>query len=182
MSLLTLDIGNTRTKAGLFRQGSLADRQVWAGLSPDQVLTYGRSQGVEAAMICSVAEPDGQLLERMRAAWPTWELTHETPLPFVNAYRTPQTLGKDRLAAAAGAQALWPGEACVVVDCGTCIKYEWVEADGTYRGGNIAPGLHMRIRAMHEFTARLPQVPMEMPDSPVGHSTETALQNGALRG
>ena len=84
--------------------------------------------------------------------------------------------------AVAGAQALFPGENCLVIDCGTCIKYEMLTSEGIYTGGNIAPGATMRIKAMHHFTARLPEAPMEMPDDFIGHSTETALQNGALRG
>lgn len=182
MTSLTLDIGNTRTKLGLFREKKLLERLVWTDWTVADVLDYGNRAGVERVMLCSVAEPDADLAEQLRARWPTWELTHETPLPFVNAYQTPHTLGKDRLAAVAGAQALWPGEHCMVVDCGTCIKYELLSADGIYHGGNIAPGLQMRIRAMHEFTARLPEVSVEMPLDPVGRSTETALQNGALRG
>ncbi len=182
MTTLTLDIGNTRTKLGLFQGKNLLERLVWTDWTVRQVLDYGNRAGVERVMFCSVAEPDADLIAQLTLRWPTWELTHETPLPFVNAYQTPHTLGKDRLAAVAGAQALWPGEHCMVVDCGTCIKYELLTADGTYHGGNIAPGLKMRIRAMHEFTARLPEVPPMMPADVVGHSTETALQNGALRG
>lgn len=179
---LVLDIGNTRTKLGLFQGKTLLERLVWTDWTVEQLLDYGNHSGVKRVMFCSVAEPDVDLAAQLTARWPTWELTHETPLPFVNAYQTPHTLGKDRLAAVAGAQALWPGEHCLVVDCGTCIKYELLTADGTYHGGNIAPGLKMRIRAMHEFTARLPEVPTMMPADFVGHSTETALQNGALRG
>lgn len=179
---LTLDIGNTRTKVGLFQGKNLLERLVWTDWTVADALDYGNRMGVERVMFCSVAEPDPDLAAQLAARWPTWELTHETPLPFVNAYQTPHTLGKDRLAAVAGAQALWPGEHCMVVDCGTCIKYELLTADGIYHGGNIAPGLRMRIRAMHEFTARLPEVPVEMPADWMGHSTETALQNGAIRG
>jgi type III pantothenate kinase len=116
------------------------------------------------------------------ADFQTMELTNTTALPFENRYTTPHTLGKDRLAAVAGAHALFPGENCLVIDCGTCIKYDLLAADGIYHGGNIAPGAHMRIQAMHHFTARLPEVVMEMPEQVVGNSTETALQNGALRG
>jgi type III pantothenate kinase len=86
------------------------------------------------------------------------------------------------MAAVAGAQALFPGRNCLVIDCGTCIKYDLLTGGDTYAGGNIAPGAAMRIRAMATFTARLPEVPFEMPETVVGFSTKTALQNGALRG
>ena len=80
-------------------------------------------------------------------------------------------------AAIAGAQALLPGQNCLVVDCGTCIKYDLLTAAGVYLGGNIAPGAKMRAEAMHHFTARLPEVDLNMPADFIGHSTETALQN-----
>lgn len=114
--------------------------------------------------------------------WFALELTPDTPLPFRNAYQTPQTLGKDRLAAIAGAHALYPGQNALAIDAGTCIKYDLIDAAGVYHGGNIAPGLHMRLRAMHEQTARLPLVDLKMPELFFGTSTQTALQNGALRG
>lgn len=113
---------------------------------------------------------------------PVEELTHTTPLPFVNGYSTPETLGKDRLAGVGGAHALYPGQACLVIDVGTCIKYDYIDANGVYHGGNIAPGIQMRIDAMHHFTSKLPTVPKEWPQTKLGISTVTALQHGALTG
>lgn len=146
-------------------------------------MRYGKEAGAERVIFSSVGVPDPDTLRLLTENFvEAMELTQELPLPFTNAYRTPETLGKDRLAAVAGAQALFPGENCMVVDCGTCIKYELLLGKGVYLGGNIAPGAAMRLRAMHTFTARLPEAPVQMPDELVGHSTETALQNGALRG
>lgn len=180
---LVLDIGNTRTKSGLFDGNRLAEQAIWQDWTLEELLQYGRHAGVDRVITASVAVPDPATQRRLAEHFPVvLELTHETPLPFRNAYRTPETLGKDRLAAVAGAQALFPDTHCLVVDCGTCIKYDLLKAGHTYLGGNIAPGAAMRIKAMHTFTARLPEVPMCMPDDIVGSSTETALQNGALRG
>lgn len=180
---LVLDIGNTRAKTGLFDGNRLAEQADWTDWSLDDLVQYGKAAGAERVLMASVALPDPETLHRLEAAFPVaLELTHETPLPFQNTYRTPETLGRDRVAAVAGAQALFPGQHCLVVDAGTCIKYDLLDGDGVYLGGNIAPGAQMRIRAMHTFTARLPEVPFQIPDAPVGYSTETALQNGALRG
>jgi len=180
---LSLDIGNTRTKIGLFQENILVEQAIWTDWTLDELMGYGTDTGVDAVIFSSVSEHDpAQLQNLSRHFVQAYELTHQTPLPFRNAYGTQETLGKDRLAAVAGANALFPGQHCLVVDCGTCIKYDLMLADGVYPGGNIAPGLHMRIRAMHEYTARLPMVPLNMPTDPVGFSTQTALQNGALRG
>ncbi|MEQ1747308.1 MAG: type III pantothenate kinase [Saprospiraceae bacterium] len=180
---LALDIGNTRTKSGIFEGNRLVEQAVWPDWTLDELLGYGTEAGANRVVFSSVAVHDPEMLRRMTEAFTVaMELTNEIPLPFRNAYRTPETLGKDRLAAVAGAQALFPGRNCMVVDCGTCIKYELLLGEGVYLGGNIAPGATMRLRAMHTFTARLPEAPMAMPDDAVGNSTETALQNGALRG
>jgi type III pantothenate kinase len=177
-----MDIGNTRTKLGIFHGKNLIEQQVWKDWSLKELLDLCDAQAVSKIMVSSVASTEMQWLEQISVRYDVVELTHETALPFKNAYKTPHTLGKDRLAAIAGAHALYGGSDCLVVDCGTCIKYDLLEADGTYRGGNIAPGADMRQKAMHHFTARLPQVPMAMPENPVGDSTETALQNGAFLG
>lgn len=179
---LCLDIGNTRTKAGLFEAGQLVGQAIWEGAALERLTAFTAGKSVKRAIFSSVAQPETALLHWLNAQFDLLELTHHMPLPFHLAYRTPATLGKDRLAAVAGAQALYPGRDCIVVDAGTCIKYEKLTAAGSYVGGNIAPGLAMRLRAMHDYTARLPEVSMEMPENPVGESTETALQNGGLRG
>ncbi len=179
---LALDIGNTRTKIGLFKDNILVEQMVWMDWTGAELLAYGEQTGVERIIMSSVAEGEETLHDMLSEHFELLELTHTTPLPFQNHYRTPKTLGKDRLAAVAGAHALYPANDCLVIDCGTCIKYEWLTADGIYHGGNIAPGASMRIRAMHHFTARLPEVALEMPVETIGQSTQTALQNGALRG
>lgn len=180
---IALDIGNTRVKAGLFDGNRLVEQANWTEWTLEELISYGNQAGADCVILSSVAAYDPATYRRLAETFAAAvELTHETPLPFRNTYRTPETLGKDRLAAVAGAQALFPGENCLVVDCGTCIKYDLLTADGVYRGGNIAPGAVMRIQAMHVFTARLPEVPMQMPEDFCGISTETALQNGALRG
>ncbi len=179
---LTLDIGNTRTKIGLFRGNALVEQAIWTDWTLAELSAFGNQAGVERFIVSSVAEPDEYLREALAEHFTLLELTHLTPLPFDNQYKTPKTLGKDRLAAVAGAHFLFPKKNCLVVDCGTCIKYDLLAENGVYHGGNIAPGAQMRISAMHHFTARLPEVGMKMPDDFTGHSTETALQNGALRG
>lgn len=179
---LVLDIGNTRTKLGLFRENLLVEQAIWQDWTLEELESYGKQTGVENIIISSVAEPDSRMLESLRLNFEAMELNHQTPLPFLNTYQTPLTLGKDRLAGVAGVMARFEGENCLVVDCGTCIKYDLITSEGIYKGGNIAPGASMRLKAMHHFTARLPEAPMAMPEDWVGTSTETALQNGALKG
>jgi type III pantothenate kinase len=179
---LALDIGNTRSKIGRFDQNHLVERKVITDWSTADLISYCNQVGVQRVIFSSVSGPDEILSQTLAQHFEILELTHETPLPFENLYATPETLGKDRLAAVAGAQALLPHQNCLVIDCGTCIKYDLMTDVAKYLGGNIAPGAEMRTKAMHAFTARLPEVDMEMPADFIGTSTLTALQNGAFRG
>jgi type III pantothenate kinase len=104
------------------------------------------------------------------------------PLPVKNGYATPQTLGVDRIAAACGANALFPENNCLVIDAGTCVTYEFVDATGVYRGGAISPGLKMRFQALSVLTARLPLVePVHTPEL-TGASTASCIQSGVVIG
>lgn len=180
---LAIDIGNTRTKLGLFDQDELVHFEIWERWTKDQLASWSTNFFIENVILSTVRgeAPEGVEYD-LQERYPYLRLETDTPLPFRNAYRTPQTLGKDRLAAVAGAFHLYPGRHCLVIDAGTCITYDVLDAGGTYRGGNIAPGLRMRLQAMHAFTARLPLVEPE--DTPywLGDSTETALRNGAQWG
>lgn len=179
---LVIDIGNSRIKMGLFQGESLLEHQMVTDWSWEALQQYSNQASVRRVMLSSVAEENIGYRKNWKQNFDYQELTHLTPLPFINQYATPETLGKDRLAAVAGAHALFPRQNCGVIDAGTCLKYDWINAEGEYSGGNIAPGLQMRAKAMHQFTAKLPEVTPLVPEHFIGTSTETALQNGAFLG
>jgi type III pantothenate kinase len=110
------------------------------------------------------------------------ELSHHTPIPIENKYQTPETLGKDRLAAVVGATFLKPDSDILVIDAGTAITYDFIDANKVYWGGNIAPGLNLRLRALHEFTQKLPLVEAKEESPILGTDTESAIISGALYG
>ena len=180
---LCIDIGNSRTKLALFEGDTLVLRQLWEEWSIEDLLQLLTNHKVQNVILCSVGRRlEPAELKRVESQCRLIQLEADTPLPIRNAYKTPQTLGKDRLAAVVGAFALFPGENCLVVDAGSCITYEFLSAAGVYLGGNIAPGLKMRLRAMHEFTARLPTVELNKLQEWIGDSTPNAMNNGALLG
>ncbi len=107
---------------------------------------------------------------------------HRRRGPVEVLYRTPETLGRDRLAGIVAAAWLYPRSAVLVIDAGTCITFDLLEETGKYLGGNIAPGLDMRYLAMHYFTQRLPTVTRSENATLLGDTTEHALQNGGVMG
>lgn len=109
---------------------------------------------------------------------------HNTPVPIVNRYDTPQTLGQDRLAAAVGAKSLCPNENLLIIDAGSAITYDFVSDKGEYMGGNIAPGLKMRLTMLQRMTKKLPLVEVEENELiPLfGKNTRDAIAAGVIRG
>ena len=164
---LAIDIGNTAVKWGAFEGRTLLESG--HGM-PTELLRHA-----SRSLMCASGEVPGELSEVPR-------LHAEMSLPIRLNYKTPATLGADRIAAACGAWALHPGEATLVIDCGTCITLECVAADGTYHGGAIMPGLGMKLQALHTFTAKLPLLDIEsVRKAPVlGRSTEECLLAGTL--
>ncbi len=183
MRNVTIDAGNTRTKIAVFADSEIIDRDSIPYLTIPYLkkLAYNHKR---AACILSVtgsvtADIEKYLGQKFKNYT---RLSHETPVPVNVLYKTPHTLGRDRLAAVVGAKALFPAENCLVIDAGTCITYDMVTAAGDYLGGNISPGIKMRMRAMHEFTERLPLIELGDCRHWLGDDTETALRNGGQVG
>jgi type III pantothenate kinase len=186
MRTLALDIGNTAVKAGCF-DGPLL-RKMAAGLTAAAVRGLIGEWLPEHVIVASVAADAALTAEELREMVPGEILTFNpatTAIPLRNAYATPHTLGADRLAAAVGAAGLRPGQHTLVIDAGTALKCDLVTADGAYHGGSIAPGLAMRLRALHTFTGRLPLLELPAADATiplVGDSTTGSLLSGVVNG
>lgn len=180
MRNLVVDFGNTATKVGIFNHQELLEEHVFTTLLETQV--FIKSITAQASIFSSVGRDVEKLWQETTHIKEQVVLTHLLPLPIENRYTTPETLGMDRIAAVCGAKVLFPKEACLVIDSGTCITYDFINQQGEYLGGAIAPGLNMRLRAMHEFTARLPLVEIKGDVALVGNSTKSCIQSGALNG
>lgn len=179
---LVLDIGNSRTKLGLFYRGRLARHAVVANGDLEAIRDLVGMDSVERVVIGSVAQEDADLLNMLDRFATVEMITGTSPSHLRNLYTTPETLGADRWANAVGASLLFPSRAVLAIALGTCAIYDLVGADNVYRGGIISPGFHMRARAMSEFTARLPQVePAEHPQR-LGLSTAECLSAGVHHG
>lgn len=178
---LVVDIGNTLVKFAVFEQGELV-RQHVAGEPREadlEALLQGRR--AERAIVASTRGAMPALVELIRRHVDRLlEFTPATPVPIGNAYRTPETLGRDRLAAAVGAATLYPGRNALIVDFGTAVTLDVVSAEGVFLGGCISPGLSMRFRALHEYTASLPLCEATDCQSLVGRTTGEAIRFGVM--
>ena len=179
---LTIDIGNTRTKAAVFNtEGQMVYAEILEGNELDTLNSIVSAHHIQHVISSSTSSRNWNPAD-LKVPGKNIELSHETSLPITIVYTTPNTLGRDRIAAACGAHALFPDKNCLIVDAGTCITMDMILKTGTYLGGNIAPGLTMRLRSMHEYTAKLPLAEIGWPSLTFGDSTFHALQNGACLG
>lgn len=182
-SRLCIDVGNTRSKVSILADtGEELLSYVCPWLEASIVTTFIKMYKVHSAAACQSGVLAESIAVAIRSLIPLIVLDHKTKVPITNLYRTPETLGRDRLAAAVGAYAIFPNQNCIIIDAGTCITYDVLNAKGEYLGGNIAPGINMRLKAMDKFTSRLPTVPPLFRPDFIGTTTEEAMQNGAVWG
>jgi type III pantothenate kinase len=174
----SIDIGNSRIKAGIFDRGNLITTEV---LDESAIVDFLKAKNVERIIISSVGGKKEIIQSLQDNFSKLLEFTAATPIPIKTSYTTPQTLGIDRLAAAVGALQHFSGP-LLVIDAGSCITVDLIDADNVFAGGSISPGLGMRLEAMHTFTESLPLLKLEAPPQGVPNSTREAMLAGAVIG
>lgn len=184
---LTIDNGNTSAKAAVWVDGTLDSQILHGDVTVADIERLAENYGgrFDCCAWCSVADNNPDLyLAVNRLSDMVIELDSSTPMPLdFSSYTTPHTLGADRIAALAGAHSLHPGTELLVADCGTAITYDVLSANGKFLGGNIAPGIALRLEALYRFTSRLPRLSPANDDVALwGTSTAGAMQAGAFYG
>lgn len=186
MRFLYVDIGNTALKWALFENEKLT--QKWT--TNKDILPLDLPK-IDALCIANVGLKDISFIINYFASQTIlvlqlneqgkWAYNNKVlPLPITIRYQTPHTLGADRLACAIAAHHLFPEDAVLAIDFGTCLKYEVIH-NHAYLGGAIAPGVLMRYQAMAQFTQKLPL--LAIPEQQVfclGENTQNALHAGVI--
>lgn len=181
---LVIDLGNTNAKLFLFLNGELVESKVEKVLEPQELAEYiAKNKKITKAIISSVVNHDKGLEEVISKLNFSMVLTDKTKLPIENAYQTPLTLGRDRLAAAVGAFDIFPNTPVLAIDAGTCIKYDFVNEKKQYLGGAISLGINTRLQALNHYTDKLPLVEKQsLPLNLIGNTTEASILSGAING
>lgn len=178
---LLLDIGNTRTKwAVADREGVLLDQgigEVDEALLDRLFARFALARGI----LTSTRGEQRATEELVRRRLPHLvRFTASTPVPIGIDYRTPETLGRDRVAAAVGAWTLYPDRPLLVADFGTALTIDFVSSDGVFHGGSISLGVSNRFRALNDYTATLPLCDMSEEERLFGQSTREAIEQGVM--
>jgi type III pantothenate kinase len=188
--ILLFDIGNTHTHLGLANDQRVAKQTdiptlAWFGGGGATLVKkfVGKNKIVGAALCSVVPRATPFVRKTVRATWKlaTLELNAKTIRGVGVDYPTPATIGADRLANAVAARQRF-GTPVVVVDFGTAVTFDVVDARGNYVGGIIAPGLAAMTDYLHEKTALLPKIKIRDIESAIGKSTEEAMLVGAVHG
>lgn len=182
---LVLDLGNTCGKIAVCQGSKVVETSVYEKVSSRELAYFQvRYPEIRGVIISSVVNDSRELIDFLGNQYDCCiELDPSTPLPIDNHYKTPESLGYDRIAAAVGAHTIFPGTNVLVIDAGTAITYDIVTSEGEFRGGNISQGIEMRFRALNKFTSRLPQLERtdQVPDL-LGETTKGAIQSGVING
>lgn len=179
---LTIDIGNSFAKLAIFDDGEIIHKERHHKLLVGNVDKLYKKYPFHKAILSSTRVLDKRVIAAIQKKYDMIVLDHHTSIPIQNLYRTPETLGRDRLAAVIGAFVNYPNQNCAVIDLGTCNTFDLIDNKGVYHGGNISPGVDMKLKAMNHFTSKLPLPHRQYNDDPMGKDTTSALQNGAFWG
>lgn len=182
--ILTIDIGNSRVKCSLFQaNGTLQHTTSFPHKYWELLLSYPFSfKGIKSAILSDVNGISHNWM--LNFSFPLIRLDHNTPIPIKNLYKTPETLGMDRVANIMGAQFLFPNTNVLVIDIGTCITFDMLHKDSIYHGGSISPGTLLRFKALNTFTGKLPLVNFVKQKEVmlVGKDTEESILSGVILG
>ncbi len=181
---LIIDIGNTRAKLAVFQHNKLVHKQI---ASHENLLSFVKKTVKEFPLIkhgilSSVDIFTYQEEKDLRKLVQLTILTHTLSIPFKNLYATPKTLGVDRIALITAAVIEYPSENVLVIDAGTCVTFDFLNAKNEYLGGAISLGLTSRYEALHRLTAKLPLLKPNDANYFIGNSTENSIHSGVING
>ena len=180
---LIIDVGNTRVKAAVFEKDTVVDVIVFDKrkiLSEIKKIT--KKYNIFNGIMSNVGSISDFKLKKIEKLLQITSVSSFTKVPFVNRYKTPKTLGVDRIALVAGAVCEFPNKNVLVIDAGTCITFDFVTSKKEYLGGAISPGIKMRFNSLNYYTANLPMLKKEKLNNFIGSSTNQCINSGVVNG
>jgi len=184
MKNLTIDIGNTLAKYAIFENESLVSKgsfgdNICKGIN----ILLEKNNGIENCIISAVGKINIEEIEKFSKKFKSFIIAdYKTKIPCINRYKTPETLGFDRIAACIGAFFLSEKKNCLVIDSGTALTFDIINSESEYLGGLISPGIEMRFKALNKFTNSLPLCSKRDIIPLYGQSTKESIVGGVTQG
>jgi type III pantothenate kinase len=181
---LVVDVGNTLIKLAIFDKKRLVYRKTGMKSDFDKNIESILEEFplVEQVILSVVGGFSEKSRLKLEKNYSVFNVTPHINIPFVNDYATPKTLGVDRIALVSAAKDQYDGKDVLIIDVGTCITYDFMNAKGQYKGGAISPGINMRYKALHDYTEKLPLLDANIPQNILGNSTQTSIHSGVMYG
>ncbi len=180
---LAIDVGNTRVKIAVFEKDKLVELFVFQKTKIlSEIKEILKKHEISTGIMSNVASISDSKLKKLKDLVHIQVISSFTEVPFKNLYKTPKTLGVDRIALVAGAVSQFSGHNILVIDAGTCITFDFVNSEGEYLGGAISPGLKMRFNSLNYFTANLPLLEIDELTDFIGKNTKESINSGVING
>jgi len=180
---LIIDVGNSRIKAAVFENDTLLEVFVFdSNELIDKVDLFINKYSIDKGIIYSVKNISKNELDQLNKKFSFLILDSSTKVPFKNLYKTPQTLGVDRIALVANAVEKFYKKNVLIIDAGTCITYDFVNDSQEYLGGAISLGIEMRYKALNNYTSKLPLLEKNIPENFIGKTTDENIHSGVNNG
>ena len=182
--LLTIDVGNSRIKAAVFEHNKQVDFFIFEANEALKNFEniFEKYPNLQKIILSSVGKLDEEVVNFIKSQFQTEIIDHKSKFPFTNLYATPETLGIDRMVLAAGATLMYPNQNRLIIDAGTCITYDFVNAENQYLGGAISPGIKIRYKSLNNYTSKLPLLTLSEDFEIIGNSTKSAIHSGVING
>ena len=182
MNTLCFDFGNTRLKAALFQNSKLIEIFIFEHDGAEIIGSVLKNFDIQKTILSSVIDHDPEIENLLSSKTKFHKLNHLSRLPFTTPVGKPETIGADRLALSAAAVYFFPKQHNLVIGMGSCITYNFINADHEFLGGGISPGMEMRMKSLNQFTAKLPIVKPDGNVPLVGYDTVTNILSGVVMG
>ena len=181
---LIVDVGNTLVKFAVFKENHLLFKDSVELSEFENAYKHIKKKftALSSSIISSVGKLDNTSVQLLKKRLDVVELDYSTKLPFENAYKTPKTLGVDRIALVSASVLKFPNVNALVIDAGTCITYDFITHDNIYLGGAISPGIRLRYKSLNNLTANLPLLDTKAPKNITGNSTSSSIHSGVVNG
>ncbi len=181
---IIFDIGNTRTKVAVFENGKIIENKIFTDIQIcDVELVLRQHLSIKNCIISCTGKLENELFGFLQSNFNNLiQLSGESKLPFNNNYESKNTQGADRIAAVAGAQVIYPNSDVLIIDAGTALTFDFIDAEGNYKGGSISVGIQSRFKALHNFTSKLPLLSQSENFSLLANNTQQAIISGVQNG
>ena len=179
---LVVDIGNSSLKVAIFDKKLMTSKFIYTNQSLNIFSDLFKNNVIDNCLISNVSTIDKNILDFLKINSNLFSINESINLPFINLYKTKNTLGHDRIALVSAAAIDFPDQNILIIDAGTCITYDFKNSENEYLGGGISPGIQMRFKSLNSQTSKLPLSTINLDYKLIGDDTNSSINSGVVHG